>query len=158
MTAIGLISRRAVQCHSDPPGPAVYSYRQILLHPVRLLVLRVNIKLTKANSMEFVRLMPFNPIPMRSLSAEQTSEMLKVAAQKPVERRARSECRLGVLSVLSSSRTVVDWRAKLNYSNLPKLNAWNWQINQTLAPVQGRVLPTPKVNYGGNKPAQIKNG
>lgn len=40
--------------------------------------------------MEFVKILPFNSIPMRSLSAEQTADMIKVAAKRPDERMGMS--------------------------------------------------------------------
>ena len=36
--------------------------------------------------MEFVRVVPFNSIPFRSLSAEQTADMIKIAAKAPPQR------------------------------------------------------------------------
>ena len=44
-----------------------------------------------ARRMEFVKIEPFNSIPMRSLTANQTADMIRVAAKRPDERLAMSE-------------------------------------------------------------------
>jgi len=41
--------------------------------------------------MEFVRILPFNSIPMRSLTADQTANMILVAAKRPDDRRNMSK-------------------------------------------------------------------
>ena len=46
--------------------------------------------LTYRYSMEFVKLEPFNAIPFRSLTADQTGEMIKVAAKPPPQRAEMS--------------------------------------------------------------------
>jgi hypothetical protein len=42
-------------------------------------------------SLEFVKLMPFNSIPMVQLTGDQTAAMIKVAAKPPPERMAQSK-------------------------------------------------------------------
>ena len=47
--------------------------------------------------------------------------------------------------------SVAAWRQKLNYSNLPKLKAWQVEVNTNMMAVPARVLPAPSVIYEGNK-------
>jgi eukaryotic translation initiation factor 2C len=43
------------------------------------------------------------------------------------------------------------WRKKLNYENLPKVKAWQIEINTSMMKVDARVLPAPAITYGGGK-------
>lgn len=43
------------------------------------------------DSLELVKIMPFNSIPFRSLSSDQTADMIKVAAKRPQDRADMSE-------------------------------------------------------------------
>ncbi|CAD6584810.1 MAG: hypothetical protein TREMPRED_003962 [Tremellales sp. Tagirdzhanova-0007] len=92
--------------------------------------------------MEFVQILPFNSIPMRSLSSDQTAEMIRVAAKRPDERRAM----------------IGEWRQKLNYANLPKLKAWGVEVQQNMSQVKARVINPPDVMYGANKTARANFG
>ncbi|ODN94352.1 argonaute [Cryptococcus wingfieldii CBS 7118] len=92
--------------------------------------------------MEFVKLQPFNSIPMMRITADQTAEIIKDAAKPPPMRQG----------------AIGNWRAKLNYSNLPKLKAWNVEINQNMMTVPARVLPGPSVFYHGNKAIRANFG
>jgi hypothetical protein len=46
--------------------------------------------------MEFVRIADFNSIPMTRLTAEQTAEMIKVAAKSPPNRAEMSEANASI--------------------------------------------------------------
>lgn len=81
--------------------------------------------------MEFVRLVEFNSIPFAKLSANQTADMIKVAAKPPAERKAK----------------IAEWRNKLDWGNLEKVKAWNVEVNPNMMTLQGRVLPPPAIHY-----------
>ena len=54
-------------------------------------------------SLEFVKLEPFNSIPMVQLSGDQTAAMIKVAAKPPPERMAQSKYSPLVPSIMLTS-------------------------------------------------------
>ncbi len=74
---------------TKPRLPCV-SYGQKNYIPCVQLVMDLLSSLLITFSMEFVKILPFNSIPMRSLSAEQTADMIKVAAKRPDERMGMS--------------------------------------------------------------------
>jgi len=45
----------------------------------------------------------------------------------------------------------MNWRSKLKYEALPKVKAWNIEINTSMMKVEARVLPPPAITYGGSK-------
>ncbi len=53
---------------------------------------------------------------------------------------------------------VKTWRSRLDYSKLPKVRAWNVEINENMMEVDGRILQPPTINYGGNKRISSKEG
>jgi eukaryotic translation initiation factor 2C len=53
-------------------------------------------------SLEFVKLEPFNSIPMVQLTGDQTAAMIKVAAKPPPERMAQSKFSSASLRTLMS--------------------------------------------------------
>ncbi|KAI9636400.1 eukaryotic translation initiation factor 2C 2 [Dioszegia hungarica] len=85
--------------------------------------------------LEFVRLEEFNSIPMMRLTADQTAEMIKVAAKPPPQR----------------AQMIRDWRQTLDYSNLPKVRAWGVEVNANMMQLNARVLQPPAVQYGAGK-------
>ncbi len=86
-------------------------------------------------SIELAVLAEFNPVPFACLNSDQAAEMIKVAAQKPKDRADH----------------IKQWRARLNYENLPKIKAWGLDIATSMVQVEGRVLQPPKVKYFRNK-------
>ncbi|OCF32605.1 argonaute [Kwoniella heveanensis BCC8398] len=92
--------------------------------------------------MEFVRLEPFNSIPMLRITAEQTAEIIKQAAKPPPEREA----------------AINAWRQRLNYSNLPKLKAWGVEVKPSMMSIPARVLNPPNIFYGGSKSIRANFG
>ncbi|KIR56890.1 argonaute [Cryptococcus gattii Ru294] len=92
--------------------------------------------------MEFVKLEPFNSIPMMRITPDQTAEIIKDAAKPPPMRQG----------------AIAAWRQKLNYSNLPKLKAWQVEVNTNMMAVPARVLPAPSVIYEGNKTIRANFG
>ncbi|WRT64767.1 uncharacterized protein IL334_001701 [Kwoniella shivajii] len=88
--------------------------------------------------LEFVKLEPFNSIPMVRLTADQTAEITK----PPPEREA----------------AINGWRAKLNYQNLPKLKAWGVEVNGAMMKIPARVLQPPNVLYGQSKSIRANFG
>jgi eukaryotic translation initiation factor 2C len=49
------------------------------------------------------------------------------------------------------TRTVRNWRRILDYSNLPKVKAWNVEINPNMMNIDARVLQPPQVQYGAGQ-------
>ncbi|OCF58805.1 argonaute [Kwoniella mangroviensis CBS 10435] len=101
--------------------------------------------------LEFVKLEPFNKIPMVRLTADQTAEIIpglttlniiRHAAKPPPEREA----------------TINSWRLKLDYSNLPKIKAWGVEVNKNMMTVPARVLNPPNVLYGQGKSLRANFG
>ncbi|WVF69797.1 hypothetical protein IAT40_004576 [Kwoniella sp. CBS 6097] len=92
--------------------------------------------------MEFVRLEPFNSIPMLRITADQTAEIIRHAATPPPEREA----------------AINAWRQRLNYSNLPKLKAWGVEVKPSMMSIPARVLNPPNILYGGNKSIRANSG
>ncbi|KAK4686649.1 eukaryotic translation initiation factor 2C, partial [Tremellales sp. Uapishka_1] len=109
--------------------------------------------------MEFVKILAFNSIPMVRLAPEQTAEMIKVAATQPPERLRQSKFHYLVPNEWDLTRilAVKEWRAKLNWGNLPKVKAWGMQIKPEMMTVDARVLPAPDVMYQG-KAIKPRNG
>ena len=102
--------------------------------------------------MEFVRLVEFNSIPMLRLTGDQTAAMIKVAAKPPPERAQMSESILTRQSARKSTDTIVrQWRQTLDYSNLPKVKAWNVEINANMMQIGARILRPPQVQYGAGQ-------
>lgn len=77
--------------------------------------------------------------------------MIKVAAKPPPERANMSErpCWVRTLPELTLTLPVRQWREKLDYGNLPKVKAWNVEVNKEMMKVEARVLPPPTVQYTG---------
>ncbi|KAK1921573.1 eukaryotic translation initiation factor 2C 2 [Papiliotrema laurentii] len=92
--------------------------------------------------MECVVLEAFNSIPFRSLTADQTADMIRVAAKPPPERKAMIDL----------------WRGKLDYHNLPKVRAWGVEVQTKMMEIGARVLPPPNVLYGSGKTARAQFG
>ncbi|KIY33612.1 argonaute [Cryptococcus gattii E566] len=92
--------------------------------------------------MEFVRLEPFNAIPMMKITPDQTAEIIREAAKPPNLRQD----------------SIQGWRQKLNYENLPKLKAWHLQVQSQMMSVPARVLPPPAINYAGNQSLRANFG
>ena len=46
---------------------------------------------------------------------------------------------------------VRQWRQTLDYSNLPKVKAWNVEINANMMQLPARILQPPAVQYGGGQ-------
>jgi eukaryotic translation initiation factor 2C len=107
--------------------------------------------------MEFVRLVEFNSIPMLRLTGDQTAAMIKVAAKPPPERAQMSEFRRGPRQHCKrtigygADHAVRQWRQTLDYSNLPKVKAWNVEINANMMQIGARVLQPPQVQYGAGQ-------
>lgn len=79
--------------------------------------------------------------------------MIKVAAQRPPDRAATSECHLQ--PPLMS--TVRQWRSILDYGNLPKVRAWGIEVAPRMLPIEGRFLPPPRIKYK-NRELSAMNG
>ncbi|ORX38808.1 Argonaute-like protein [Kockovaella imperatae] len=92
--------------------------------------------------MECANLVEFNSIPFSALAAEQTADMIKIAAKRPPERLAM----------------INNWRRELNYQNLPKVKAWGLEVRTEMMRVNARVLAPPAVTYGANKTARTQFG
>ncbi|KAJ9122250.1 hypothetical protein QFC22_001670 [Naganishia vaughanmartiniae] len=93
--------------------------------------------------LEFVKLEPFNGLPPNKLTPEQAADMIKVAAQRPGDRRDR----------------IMHWRSELSWERLPKVKDWGLEVNTNLTEVQARVLAPPTVMYAGNGgKSQPRNG
>jgi hypothetical protein len=77
--------------------------------------------------------------------------MIKVAAKPPPERANMSErtCYAQTLPDLTLTPAVRQWRDKLDYGNLPKVKAWNVEVNKEMMKVEARVLPPPTIQYTG---------
>lgn len=102
--------------------------------------------------MEFVKLVEFNSIPMLRLTADQTAAMIKVAAKPPPERAEMSELPNARLTQhRTDTHAVRNWRRILDYSNLPKVKAWNVEINAQMMNIDARVLQPPQVQYGAGQ-------
>lgn len=86
------------------------------------------------------------------MQANQTADMIKVAAKPPPKRKAKSErpC-FQVLQVQGADDLVAEWRAKLDWGNLEKVKKWNVQVNTQMMAVQGRVLPPPAIHYASGQ-------
>ena len=107
--------------------------------------------------MEFVRLAEFNSIPMLRLTGDQTAAMIKVAAKPPPERAQMSKFSFLFTLAPDSPRCnkcneliapVRQWRQTLDYSNLPKIKAWNVEVNANMMQIGARILQPPQVQYG----------
>ncbi|RXK35353.1 hypothetical protein M231_07375 [Tremella mesenterica] len=85
--------------------------------------------------LEFVRISEFNPMPFAQQTSEIAADMIRIAAKPPAERL----------------KMIQDWRAKLNYSELPKIKAWGMQVQNQMLQAQARILPGPQVQYAGGK-------
>ncbi|WVQ98061.1 hypothetical protein IAU59_005183 [Kwoniella sp. CBS 9459] len=92
--------------------------------------------------MEFVKLEPFNSIPMLRITADQTAEIIKQAAKPPPEREA----------------AINAWRQRLNYNNLPKLKAWGVEVKPSMMSIPARVLNPPNILYGNSKSIRANFG
>ncbi|WVQ98060.1 hypothetical protein IAU59_005182 [Kwoniella sp. CBS 9459] len=92
--------------------------------------------------LECVVLCDFNAIPFVAVTADQTAEMIKIAAKTPPERE----------------RKIQEWRTKINYSKLPKLAEWGIQVHSEMMKIPARVLPPPQVLYGGGKTVNAARG
>jgi len=77
----------------------------------------------------------FNAVPFSQLSGDQAADMIKHAAQRPMDRSA----------------SIKQWFAKLNFAAQPKLQQWGLEVRPQMMEVPARVLPTPKVTYKGGK-------
>nr|XP_018265467.1 uncharacterized protein I303_01833 [Kwoniella dejecticola CBS 10117]OBR87625.1 hypothetical protein I303_01833 [Kwoniella dejecticola CBS 10117] len=81
--------------------------------------------------LKLMRLTELNGIPFGMISAAQTSDMIKIAGKPPTERRAK----------------IMEWRKKLNYSQLPKIKEWCLTFEEQMMEVEARVLAPPQVLY-----------
>jgi eukaryotic translation initiation factor 2C len=81
-------------------------------------------------------------VPFSQLTGDQAADMIKHAAQKPMDR----------------SQSIKQWFAKLNYAAQPKLQSWGLEVRPQMMEVDARVLPTPKVTYKGNKTLNCQFG
>lgn len=89
----------------------------------------------KGNRMplELAVVAPFHPISAFKLTADQTAEMIKVAARPPFERR----------------EAINGWRRTLGYESLDKISAWGLDISPKMVSLTARVLNPPQVQYRG---------
>lgn len=76
------------------------------------------------------------------LSGDQAADMIRVAAQKPMERSA----------------AIKQWRNKLDFNNQPKLKEWGLEVHKDMMDVDARVLQAPKVTYKNNKQLNCQFG
>ncbi|GAA5968532.1 hypothetical protein JCM3765_006724 [Sporobolomyces pararoseus] len=81
--------------------------------------------------LECVELLHGRGIPPTQLSSNQASNMINTAAKEPAERRA----------------AIDRIRQQGEFGQNSKAAAWGIEIEPTMMPVQGRVLPAPKVQY-----------
>nr|XP_019047161.1 hypothetical protein I302_03768 [Kwoniella bestiolae CBS 10118]OCF26091.1 hypothetical protein I302_03768 [Kwoniella bestiolae CBS 10118] len=109
------------------------TYNLVLKHPSLPMVRTGKEKDKKVFPMELVNLVPFNGIPFAAVSSNQTAEMIKVAAKPPPERKEQT----------------MNWRRKLNYSQLPKLREWCLEVSPEMMKIPARILEPPQVQYRG---------
>nr|XP_019005135.1 uncharacterized protein I203_01979 [Kwoniella mangroviensis CBS 8507]OCF68596.1 hypothetical protein I203_01979 [Kwoniella mangroviensis CBS 8507] len=108
-------------------------YNLTIRHPDLPMIVTGKNRGRKLIPMEFVQLTEFNGIPFTAVSSTQTAEMIKVAAKAPADRRKK----------------IMGWRAKLDYSRLPKIRDWCLEVSPDMVRLQARILDPPKVNYKG---------
>ncbi|OCF58806.1 hypothetical protein L486_03296 [Kwoniella mangroviensis CBS 10435] len=108
-------------------------YNLTIRHPDLPMIVTGKNRGRKLIPMEFVQLTEFNGIPFTAVSSTQTAEMIKVAAKAPADRRKK----------------IMGWRAKLDYSRLPKIRDWCLEVSPDMMRLQARILDPPKVNYKG---------
>ncbi|WRT64768.1 uncharacterized protein IL334_001702 [Kwoniella shivajii] len=112
-------------------------YNITLKHPrlpmITTIMMKDGKRTPRTYPIELVNITDFNGIPFMQVSADQTAEMIKIAAKVPADRM----------------RAINKWRAKLDYSQLPKLKEWCLSVDQQMMKIPARVLDPPKVQYKG---------
>jgi eukaryotic translation initiation factor 2C len=76
------------------------------------------------------------------LSGDQAADMIKHAAQRPMDRSA----------------SIKQWFRKLDYASKPLLQQWGLEVRNQMMEVDARVLPAPKVTYRNNKTLNCQFG
>lgn len=44
-------------------------------------------------------------------------------------------------------KTIMEWRSRLGYSELPKIQKWGLEVSKDMQQVEARVLPPPKGQF-----------
>ncbi|ORY32296.1 Piwi domain-domain-containing protein [Naematelia encephala] len=92
--------------------------------------------------LEFVHLADWNSLPPTKLTAEQTTEMIRVSAVRPNERKIAIE----------------RWRAELAYERQVKIAAWGLEVNKKLVELEARILAPPKILYKNDQNTRVFEG
>ncbi|WRT64769.1 uncharacterized protein IL334_001703 [Kwoniella shivajii] len=141
----GFLDKTAAECKFDmkskdgAPNQMItvsqyfHNFHNITLKRPRLPLVKVGNK--SLIPLELIKLCDFNAIPFAAVTADQTAEMIRVAAKPPPERSAQ----------------IIKWRSKINYSQLPRLKDWGIQIQAEMMRIPARVLPPPVVHYAGRE-------